>query len=284
MIKLAILTCSEIDINACNDDNLIIPLLKSQEIEAVFKVWDDPTVDWSSFDCVLIRSTWDYTEKIEQFTLFINTLPKEIKLFNSRDIILNNFNKSYLFNLKEKGFEIIPSLKGIVSHELIQEAFTTFKSDKIIIKPLIGAGASGIQVINKINSNSFIESATEEIVQPFQESISIDGEISLIFFNNEFSHAILKVPKKDDFRSQEEFGSKITSFTPDIETIDYSSNVLESITTDSLYARIDLLKNKNNEWRYVGEVELTEPALYLSYDDESPQRFCNAITKRLKSE
>ncbi len=284
MIKVAILTCNEIDVNAYNDDNLIIPLLKTQEIEAVFQVWDDPKVDWSIFDCVIIRSTWDYTEKIEKFKSFIETLPKSVKLFNSQDIVLNNFNKSYLFELQEKGFEIIPSLKTIVSKDTIEEAFKKFECDKVIVKPLIGAGASGIKVITKDQLNSSTESITEEIIQPFQESISTEGEISLIFFNDNFSHAILKVPKKNDFRSQEEFGSKVTAFTPDFQTINYSKDVLESITTDSLFARVDLLKNDKGEWRYVGEVELIEPALYLSFDEDSPKRFCDAIVKRLKSE
>ncbi|WP_372655222.1 RimK family alpha-L-glutamate ligase [Halobacteriovorax sp.] len=284
MIKLAILTCSEIDVNACNDDNLIIPLLKSQEIEAVFQIWDDLTVDWSSFDCILIRSTWDYTEKIEQFKSFINKLPREVKLFNAHEIVMNNFNKSYLFDLEERGFEIVPSLKSKVSQDTIEEAFTKFQSDKIIIKPLIGAGASGIQVIEKDNLNAVVENNNEELIQPFQDSISTDGEVSLIFFNGDFSHAILKVPKKNEFRSQEEFGSKITPLSPDSQTINYSKKVLESITTDSLFARVDLLKNEENEWRYIGEVELIEPALYLSFDKDSAQRFCNAIVKRVKSE
>ena len=29
--------------------------------------WDDPTVDWESFDLALVRSTWDYTERLREF-------------------------------------------------------------------------------------------------------------------------------------------------------------------------------------------------------------------------
>ena len=282
MIKLAILTCSDINPQACNDDNLIIALLKRQGITATFEVWDNPDVEWHDYDCALVRSTWDYTEKIEKFISFLGSLPSHTKLFNSKEVILKNYNKSYLFELEEKGFEIVPSMKKSVTNHSIEEAFNLFESEKLVIKPLIGAGASEIQIIERGFKQK--EEKEERLIQPFQDSISTDGEVSLIFFNSQFSHAILKVPKKDDYRSQEEFGSSITSLTPDIETINYCKSVLTTISTDTLFARVDLLKNKEGQWRYIGEVELIEPALYLSFDEDSAERFTGAIVDRLKGE
>ncbi len=283
MIRLAILTCREISSEACNDDNLIVAFLKRQGITAIFEIWDDPNVEWQDYDCVLVRSTWDYTEKIEKFISFLNTLPSHTKLFNPKKVILNNYNKSYLFELEEKGFEIVPSIKRAETINSIEEAFQLFECQKLIMKPLIGAGASGIQIIEK-NTDLKKESKNEILIQPFQDSISTDGEISLIFFNNQFSHAILKIPKKNDYRSQEEFGSSITSFTPDTSTINYAKSALSSISTDTLFARVDLLKNQDGQWRYIGEVELIEPALYLSFDEDSAERFAGAIVDRIKGE
>ena len=283
MIKLAILTCSDINPDACNDDNLITALLKRQGINSTFEVWDNADVEWQDYDCVLVRSTWDYTEKIEKFISFLENLPDHTKLFNSKEIILDNYDKSYLFKLESCGFEIVPSLKEELNDHNIQNAFTEFQCEKLVVKPLIGAGASGIQIVKRESKIKMIE---EEkcLIQPFQETISIDGEVSLIFFNNQFSHAILKIPKKNDYRSQEEFGSSITSFRPDLSTINYAKSALCSISSDTLFARVDLLKNKEDQWRYIGEVELIEPALYLSFDEDSAERFSGAIVDRVKGE
>lgn len=283
MIKLAILTCSDIDPNACNDDSLIIPYLERQNIEADFKVWDDPSINWSEFDVALVRSTWDYTEHIDKFTKFIKTLPESVRVFNSRDIILNNFDKSYLFELESKGLQIVPSMKSLISKDIIQKSFDKFRCSKIVIKPLIGAGASGIVIVDKNQTIAEQDFNEKMLIQPFQESITNKGETSLIFFNGEFSHAILKVPKENDFRSQEEFGSQITSFSPDEKTIKYAKSALNEISDDTLYARVDLLMNEENEWRLIGEVELIEPALYLSYNEESTILFSDAIINRIKN-
>ena len=283
MIKLAILTCSDINPEACNDDNLITALLMRQGINATFEVWDNPDVEWQDYDCVLVRSTWDYTEKIEKFIFFLENLPAQTKLFNSKEIILENYNKSYLFKLESSGFEIVPSMKEELTENNIRSAFNQFKCEKLVVKPLVGAGASGIQIIER-ESKLKIEEKDECLIQPFQESISTDGEVSLIFFNNQFSHAILKVPKKNDYRSQEEFGSTITSLKPDLATVNYAKSALCSISSETLFARVDLLKNKEGQWRYIGEVELIEPALYLSFDEDSAERFAGAIIDRVKGE
>ncbi|CBW27162.1 conserved hypothetical protein [Halobacteriovorax marinus SJ] len=281
MIKIAILTCNEIDPLACNDDHQIIPYLQDQGIEAVVKVWNSPNENWQDFDFLIIRSTWDYCENISEFNKFIKSDEIKNKIFNSPDIVLNNYNKSYLLELEKNHFEIIPTTISPLDESVIKSSFEKFNTTKLIAKPLVGAGASGITVLEE-GSLSIPKSEQEMMIQPFQESIVSDGEVSLIFFNSRFSHGILKLPKEGDFRSQEEFGSKIVSFTPDKELEDYAREALLSMTKESLYARVDLLKNSEGHWRLIGEIELIEPALYLSFDQQSPERFAKAISKRVK--
>jgi len=281
MIKIAILTCNEIDPLACNDDHQIIPYLQDQGIEAVAKVWNSPNENWQDFDFLIIRSTWDYCENISEFNKFINSDEVKNKIFNSPDIVLKNYNKSYLLELEKNQFEIIPTTISPLNESIIKSSFEKFKTAKLIAKPLVGAGASGIIVLEKESSSS-PNSEQDMMIQPFQESIVRDGEISLIFFNSNFSHGILKLPQNGDFRSQEEFGSKIESFVPDKELEEYAREALLSITKESLYARVDLLKNNEGKWRLIGEVELIEPALYLSYDQQAAERFSKAISSRVK--
>ena len=279
MKNIALLTCKEIDKNACNDDELIISPLASKGINATFEIWNDHSVDWRKYDACIIRSTWDYTEHIKDFLSFLNDRQKHLSLFNSFEIINRNFDKSYLFELEKNGFEIVPSLLLPRNEKSLIQAQEIFQTTKIISKPTVGAGASGL-VFHK-DSKEVVEDGGQFIYQPFLETIQEDGEISLIFFNGEFSHAILKIPKKGDFRSQEEFGSKITEFSPCDETLKYSKNALESFAKDTLLSRVDLLKNDQGQWRRIGEIELIEPALYLSFSRNAENRFIDAIISRL---
>ena len=42
------------------DDRPVAAALRQGGVEVVPVVWDDPSVEWSAFDAVVIRSTWDY--------------------------------------------------------------------------------------------------------------------------------------------------------------------------------------------------------------------------------
>ena len=47
------------------DDALAAEVLGRAGVAVTPAVWDDPGVDWSAFDAVVIRSTWDYPLKAE---------------------------------------------------------------------------------------------------------------------------------------------------------------------------------------------------------------------------
>lgn len=280
MKKIALLSCKEIDPNAYSDDDLIFPFLLEKNVSAEFIIWNEEGVKWENYDAIIIRTTWDYTEHIDQFLNFLRCLPKHIPLLNSYDIVSMNYNKSYLLDLEKLGFEIVPTLKSRINSESIHTAFKKFKSEKVLVKPLVGASSSGIEIYKK---DTEVKTTSEEfLIQPFLDSIHDHGEVSLILFNGKFSHAITKVPKRGDFRSQEEYGSCITSFEPDRETINYAESISLRFAPETLFSRIDLLRNEDGLWRLIGEVELIEPALYLGFNPKASKRLAQAIIKKLQ--
>ena len=115
------------------------------------------------------------------------------------------------------------------------------------------------------------------LVQPFQPSIHTEGETSLIFFDRELSHAINKLPKADDFRSQEEYGSRITRTVPTDAQRAVADAALATIPEPLLYARVDLLTTDAGP--AVIELELIEPALYFRMDPGASGRFADALLK-----
>lgn len=110
--------------------------------------------------------------------------------------------------------------------------------------------------------------------QPFLPQIS-EGEISLIYFNKQFSHALLKVPKAGEFRVQEEFGGAIIPMKPDEKLLATGNKIIAAVSDDLLYARVDLVPFDNHY--ALMELELIEPALYFRTDVTAVDNFSKAL-------
>lgn len=115
------------------------------------------------------------------------------------------------------------------------------------------------------------------MVQPFLSNIIEEGEYSLFYFGGEYSHAILKTPRKNDFRVQEEHGGIINPVPANDELKARGAFILNSLTKMPLYARMDFVRNGENHFAIM-EVELIEPALYFRMDHPgAAERFAHAV-------
>jgi hypothetical protein len=94
-----------------------------------------------------------------------------------------------------------------------------------------------------------------------------------------FSHAILKIPRGSEFRSQEEHGSEIRPVTPEDRLLMRGKQVLETLSAVPLYARVDFVRDERRNF-VVMELELIEPSMYLRTDPGAPGRFAQAIDNR----
>jgi len=141
-MKLAILICSDLS-GFFVDDNLAITLLKERGIAVDPIVWDAPGTDWGNYDAVIIRSTWDYTKKIQEFLRVLETINDSgVKLLNELEIVKWNYDKNYLAELTQKGIPVIPT-RFDLTLDCLTEAFEIFECQKIIVKPTIGSVIRG---------------------------------------------------------------------------------------------------------------------------------------------
>ena len=93
------------------------------------------------------------------------------------------------------------------------------------------------------------------ILQPFINSIKKDGEMSLIFFNKGFSHGLSKVPKKGDFRVQEEHGGTLELLKNlDDQIINLCKKVLSLLPYDCFYPSSDRLISSNQSFEFPPKV------------------------------
>lgn len=250
--------------------------------------WRANNIDWSDYNLVMVRSPWDYQLSCAAFLKVLQEIEdSSAHLDNPLNIIKWNINKHYLRELEAKGIEIVPTLWcDDIHNNDSPEFFKQLLTDEIVIKPCVSAGAFDTY---RLTRTTALEQQTELLdkfkqrefmVQPFMSGIIEEGEFSLFYFDDQFSHAILKIPQNDDYRVQEEFGSSIVKIDPEHSLKQHAEKVLKVIDSSLLYARLDFVRTATGF--ALMEAELIEPSLYFNLDEKSPQRFVDAVERRMR--
>ncbi|NNF49727.1 MAG: hypothetical protein HKN65_07720 [Woeseiaceae bacterium] len=244
-------------------------------------------VDWDDYDAVYICTPWDYPEHLQRFLRVLQTIDaSRALLVNDLSIVQWNLQKTYLCDIEERGGAIVPSTwyEHFESAELF---FAEHGSDKLVIKPTVGANAMDTFVLTKPVSSELEETLRSTFrqrdffVQPFIDNIQSEGEYSLFFFNGEYSHAILKTPAAGDFRVQEEHGADIQSVQPPASLLETGTEMFASIQPLPAYGRGDWVRGDDGRWLLM-ELELIEPSLYLRTDSGAATRFAAAFDQRFQ--
>ena len=266
-------------------DHLLIGPMKENGWDVSFIPWNKLNQNWNNFDLVIVRSTWNYQNHLDEFLNVLRMIDQsKALLLNPLPLIEWNVNKTYLKDLKKDGIPIIPSLFfDDFDIDEVRNSFNTFDSEKVIIKPTVGANADKIMIINKSDNMDTLKKTKDIykyrsfILQPFINSIKKDGEVSLIFFNKDFSHALSKVPKKGDFRVQEEHGGTLKLLKNlDEQKINLCKKILSLLPYDFFYSRIDLVVNGGNP--LLMEIEVIEPSLYFNLEPKSAYLFAKKVS------
>lgn len=284
---LAFLTTGDLS-GYTTDDHLAEAALVSMGCSVAWIDWHDGAA-WEGFDAVVIRSTWDYSENIEEFQSTLERIACSTRLINPLELVRWNLSKNYLTE-RFAGFPQIPGIRLGTDRALDPARwFDLFSADVLILKPLIGAGSSGILRVTRENEDLLIKAIQaaprqEFLLQPFLPSITGKGELSFLFFGRRFSHAVLKKPASGDFRVQEEFGGSIAPIRQEDypREFDLAQRVWQAILPAPVYARIDLVWLPDHSPALL-EVELTEPALYFRSDPQAADHFAYAVLQNLES-
>lgn len=283
MKRCAFLTMDSLD-NFCSYDAALLEPLAGLDWQAESVSWKRGDTDWNRFDLVIIRSTWDYQHFPQDFLKTLQEIDRsKARLENSLELVEWNMNKSYLRDLESRGVNIVPSaFPEECSLELLLSLYDRFSTNELIIKPLISANADNTLRVRKETLTSSLHTirsvftSRSFMVQPFMPNILTEGEYSLIYFGGDFSHALLKKPKSGDFRVQEEHGGILYSIHADPVLQDSAQKVLNALDEVPLYARVDLVRNRDDEY-FLMELELIEPSLYFNMDEASAGRFARVV-------
>ncbi|HVZ29208.1 MAG TPA: hypothetical protein VG839_02360 [Asticcacaulis sp.] len=249
--------------------------LAHTDIEVHAAAWTAPLTREYDLVCPLIA--WGYHNLPEDFAAVLEDLNVAgVKLRNPAEIVAWNIDKRYLRDLAEAGVRIVPT--QFVEHlnkAAIAQARADF-GDALVVKPVFSAGAKNTVVWREAGVPADGPEGLA-MIQPFLPAIQSEGEWSLLFYGGRFSHAVLKTPKSEDFRSQPDYGAFLRALPPPAEARALAEAAVGYVGGDKLlYARADMVRDAAGRFCLM-ELELIEPDLYLTYDEQAPSRLAEAF-------
>jgi glutathione synthase/RimK-type ligase-like ATP-grasp enzyme len=237
--------------------------------------WAGPG-DLARFDLVMPLLAWGYFRVGPRWQQAIASWEEAgVRLANPSSVLRWNADKLYLGTLAQRGAPVVPTLYAeSCTPDSMAEAAKRFGTDRLIAKPQVSASAW--RTIRWSPGQALDGAPTgATMIQPYMPSIEKSGEISMLFFGGQFSHAISKVPQPGDFRVQPEYDGIITPHHPAPDEFEAAEAILAAADEDLLYARVDLVRDLNGKPALM-ELELVEPDLYLGFDAGAPARFAQA--------
>lgn len=250
-----------------DEDQELFDFLTKNGINLTREIWDDPNVNWEEYGAVILKSPWDYHEKLSSFLSWLGGLEgKGIKVLNPASIIKWNSDKHYLADIAQAELPVIPTVYMEKGSKVTEDYFIDLKAEKLVIKPCVSAGAKNTLLLNREEFPAKMEEIDTWLkdeaymVQPFVEEI-LEGEWSFLFFGGQYSHSLLKTPKQNDFRVQHYLGGSISYPKASEEHISQAREYVEKFAQNTLYARVDGVII--NGTFHLMELELIEPYLFL---------------------
>ena len=283
--RVSLVTCREHP-DLPPDDRGLIPELARLGIAATVSSWDDPAVAWTTFDAIVLRSTWDYHLRIDEFLRWIEARRTEgAPLWNPAPLLLWNAHKSYLRDLERKGIPIAPTRFLPADPARPLDLFRILEDerwDRAIVKPAVSGGAHRTHLVDRETAGALhaLDSRLTEIdllVQEYLPEIESTGEWSLVYIDGLYSHAVRKLPASGDFRVQTELGGSVRAEDPERALLREADRVVGAVDSPWIYARVDGVESRG-EFRLM-ELEVVEPSLFLDAAPDAARRFAAAIDR-----
>ncbi len=240
---------------------------------------DDATV---GFDALVFRSCWNYHLHEAAFRDWLRNLESAECVINSLATVRWNLEKRYLLDLG-RSVPIVPTeIVESPDAEIVRKLCQSRGWERAVVKPTVGVSAYRN---SRLLSAADFSGLTDQnlsgsiMIQPYQDSIETEGERSLIFFDGDYSHAVLKRAAAGDYRVQEEHGGSSEKIDPPDSFRRLAKEAIDALREVPAYARVDVIRGADGP--LLMEVELIEPELFVDHAPESASRFAAAILARV---
>jgi hypothetical protein len=298
-VRVAFVTT--VDLDAIHDDvDLLIQVdaFDRAGVDLVQAAWEDPMVDWASFDLVVVRSPWNYVERLDEFTRWLSARSSLSTLHNPAGVIGWNIDKHYLLDLADRGVPIVPT-RFVDDLAGFDEAIAVVDATEVVVKPSISAGSrlTGRFVRESAEARALairiLDAGCSVMVQPHASRIDEEGEIGTVVFDGVVSHSFRKeaILERDGHLSGGEYRERITGVDPPSDVhavVEMARDAVESVAADRgwiepgshlLYGRYDVIRADDGSPLLL-EAELFEPCFFLPVAPGAADRFVDAIRER----
>lgn len=285
-----------------NDEDMPLLLSACQALDLATEVccWDDPVIDWSRYDYVVTRSTWDYIERRPEFLAWCERVDAVTHLVNPLSVARWVTDKHYLADLATHGVPVVPSRfvePGAMPLPTLREFVATYPhTEEFVVKPTVGSRSKNVKRYTRTQESEATEhiahllrEGCSVILQPYLASVDRYGETDLIYFDRVYSHAIRKsaLLMQDgtvngptaEFRASRVAAEDERAVA--LAALDATAAHL-GLERPLLYARVDLIRG-NDGRPQVLELDICEPSLSLPFAEGSAMRFAQVLAKLLKS-
>jgi glutathione synthase/RimK-type ligase-like ATP-grasp enzyme len=248
-------------------DRLLAAALAARGARVTARPWDAIDPRQTSGSVVCIRSTWDYHLRIGEFREWIGAFRAEPgRLWNPPETVLWNLDKHYLRGLERAGVAL-PVTRWLPIGEVLDLPALLRQAgwSQAVLKPRVSASAHGTLLVTPDSILSTGDaahfSATGALLQEFIPEIRTGGEVSLMFFGGEYSHAVCKEPASGDFRVHAHLGGGARLIEAPAEVLAFGKRALGAVSSPWVYARIDIVHAERGP--LLMELELIEPELFF---------------------
>jgi len=280
---VAIVTCVRYAA-AAKEDLALIGALRRLGVEADHAAWDDPEIDWLSFALAVVRSPWDYPQRLDDF---LGWARRPRRVLNPLPVLEWNTDKRYLADLATAGLPVVPTRFLGPGDDL------EMPRPPFVVKPAVSNGAidtawyrAGDEDAARAHVRRLQSSGRSVLIQPYLEGVETEGEAALVFIGGNYSHSIRRAG------SLKRPGATPEGAVPPRDVRPHEPTPTERALAERvmacapggaaglLFGRVDLVSGPDGT-PMVLEAELTEPALFLDFSEGAVERLAGAVAAAL---
>ncbi len=274
--------------NILEEDRLLIEALRERGIAAQRVDWSRDDVDWGGFAAVVLRTPWDYFDRFEAFSRWLDGLASHPRVINDLETLRWNGDKHYLADLEAAGLPIVPTVfveRG--AGRSLADAADVLGTDALVFKPTVSGAAFETHRVRPGTVGehaarfSALTAERAMMVQPFMASVLERGEVTVVAMQGQPTHGLVKRAKAGDFRVQDDHGGTLHEHTPTQDELALTRAAMELRDVTPVYGRVDMVRDDDGTPRIM-ELELIEPELWLRLHPPAARAFADGIAAALE--
>ena len=225
-----------------------------------FKILKYVNLDLSKANYILIRQNPPFNMDYITSTLYLENIPKKVKILNNPISVRNISEKFYSINF----LKFMPPTIFTKDLKLIKKFFK--ENNKIVIKPIHGYAGKDILFIDR-NFNEktikiYIKKIGHVMVQKFLPLVK-HGDKRVFILNGKVKGAIRRVPSKGSILSNISQGGSALKTKLNKKELNISKVIAKKLKKNNIFfAGIDLISNY-----LIGDINVTSPTGLPQYKD-----------------